>query len=52
MSERNWNRNELLYLKQRILLDDWKLFFKVLERLSSKIADDYWILSAFQSETK
>lgn len=43
---------ELLYLKQRILLDDWKLFFKVLERLSSKIADDYWILSAFQSETK
>ena len=21
---------ELLYLKQRILLDDWKLFFKVL----------------------
>ena len=43
---------ELLYLKQIILLDDWKLFFKVLERLSSKIADDYWILSAFQSETK
>ena len=30
---------ELLYLKQRILLDDWKLFFKVLERLSSKVAE-------------
>ena len=28
---------ELLYLKQRILLDDWKLFFKVLERLSRKL---------------
>lgn len=30
---------ELLYLKQRLLLDDWKLFFKVLDRLSDKVAE-------------
>ena len=30
---------ELLYIKQKLLLDDWKLFFKVLERLSSKVAE-------------
>ena len=30
---------ELLYLKQRLLLDDWKIFFKVLDRLSDKVAE-------------
>ena len=30
---------ELLYIKQKLLLDDWKLFFKVLERLSDKAAE-------------